>query len=136
MDPKILRRLLIDVRSERERMHKTPKAIARSLRAFKNAHRLGLIRGVRFCRDLTAARQCERSGTPNTWVAQCLAYHYLKARAIFANASTLREAVISFNDLWVQVSGLSNRNINARSKLIILSAFDAVDGSPTGTRVP
>ena len=28
-------------------MHKTPKGIARSLRAFRNAHRLGLARGVR-----------------------------------------------------------------------------------------
>ena len=28
-------------------MHKTPKQIARSLRAFRNAHRLGLLRSVR-----------------------------------------------------------------------------------------
>ena len=28
-------------------MHKAPKQIARSLRAFRNAHRLGLVRGVR-----------------------------------------------------------------------------------------
>ena len=28
-------------------MHKTPKQIARSLRAFRNAHRMGLMRGVR-----------------------------------------------------------------------------------------
>lgn len=27
-------------------MHKTPKQIARSLRAFRNAHRLGLLRSV------------------------------------------------------------------------------------------
>lgn len=28
-------------------MHKAPKQIARSLRAFRNAYRLGLVRGVR-----------------------------------------------------------------------------------------
>jgi len=28
-------------------MHKTPKQIARTLRAFRNAHRLGLLRSVR-----------------------------------------------------------------------------------------
>jgi hypothetical protein len=33
--------------SEREPMHKTPAQIARSLRAFRNAHRLGLWRCVR-----------------------------------------------------------------------------------------
>jgi hypothetical protein len=32
---------------EKRPMHKSPSQIARSLRAFRNAHRLGLLRGVR-----------------------------------------------------------------------------------------
>jgi hypothetical protein len=37
-------------------MHKTPKDIARSLRAFRNAHRLGLLRCVRI---LPGKHACE-----------------------------------------------------------------------------
>ena len=42
-----VRRQLISVPWKREPMHKTPAQIARSLRAFRNAHRLGLLRSVR-----------------------------------------------------------------------------------------
>ena len=40
-------RQLISVPWKRESMHKTPAQIARSLRAFRNAHKLGLLRSVR-----------------------------------------------------------------------------------------
>ena len=38
---------LVSVSYMRETMHKTPAQIARSLRSFRNAHRLGLLRSVR-----------------------------------------------------------------------------------------
>lgn len=40
-------RQMVSVSCTRKPMHKTPAHIARSLRAFRNAHRLGLLQSVR-----------------------------------------------------------------------------------------
>ncbi len=60
-------------------MRKTPSQIARSLRALKNAHRLGLLRGVRIlpgrdaCEAALAQFGVEYSGStvPHLPLAQC-----------------------------------------------------------------
>ena len=60
-------------------MHKTPKDIARSLRAFKNAHKLGLLRGVRIvpghkgCEAARAQNNTEYLGSavPRLPLAEC-----------------------------------------------------------------
>jgi hypothetical protein len=60
-------------------MHKTPKDIARSLRAFRNAHRLGLLRCVRIlpgkhaCEAALAQDKMEYLGNavPRLPLAQC-----------------------------------------------------------------
>ena len=60
-------------------MHKTPKDIARSLRAFRNAHRLGLLRSVRIspgkhaCEAAMAQDRMEYLGNavPRLPLAQC-----------------------------------------------------------------
>ena len=60
-------------------MHKTPKDIARSLRAFRNAHRLGLLRCVRIspgahaCEAARAQDRMEYLGNavPTLPLAQC-----------------------------------------------------------------
>jgi hypothetical protein len=60
-------------------MHKTPKQIARSLRAFRNAQRLGLLRGVRIlpgrdpCDAVLAQFGVEYLGNtvPHLPLAQC-----------------------------------------------------------------
>lgn len=60
-------------------MHKTPKAIARSLRAFKNAHGLGLLRSVKIlpgpngCRAARAQQNTEYFGgsVPRLPLPQC-----------------------------------------------------------------
>jgi len=60
-------------------MHKSPKQIARSLRAFRNAHRMGLLRCVRIapgpnaCEAARAQRGIEYLGNaiPRLPLAQC-----------------------------------------------------------------
>jgi hypothetical protein len=60
-------------------MHKTPKDIARSLRAFRNAHRLGLLRCVRIslgehaCEAARMQNKMEYLGNavPRLPLAQC-----------------------------------------------------------------
>jgi hypothetical protein len=60
-------------------MHKTPSQIARSLRGLRNAHRLGLLRGVRVvlgrdaCEAALAQFGAEYPGNnlPNLPLAQC-----------------------------------------------------------------
>lgn len=57
-------------------MHKTPKDIARSLRAFRNAHRLGLLRCVRILPGKRACEAQERmeylgNAVPRLPLAQC-----------------------------------------------------------------
>src|SRR5262245_21259439 len=78
-----LARLSSAARSIREEarvvMHKTPKDIARSLRAFRNAHRLGLLRCVRIspgehaCEAARAQDRMEYLGNavPSLPLAQC-----------------------------------------------------------------
>jgi len=64
-------------------MHKTPKDIARSLRAFRNAHRLGLLRSVRIspgknaCEAAIAQDRMEYLGNalPRLPLAQCTRAH-------------------------------------------------------------
>ena len=61
-------------------MHKSPKQIARSLRAFRNAHRMGLLRCVRIapgpnaCEAARSQRGIEYLGNaiPRLPLAQCL----------------------------------------------------------------
>jgi hypothetical protein len=64
-------------------MHNTPKDIARSLRAFRNAHRLGLLRCVRIspgehaCEAAAAQSRMEYLGNavPRLPLAQCTRTH-------------------------------------------------------------
>jgi hypothetical protein len=64
-------------------MHKTPKQIARSLRAFRNAHRLGLLRSVRIspgpgaCEAARSQYSVEYLGNvvPRLPLAQCTRGH-------------------------------------------------------------
>lgn len=64
-------------------MHKSPKDIARSLRAFRNAHRLGLLRCVRIvpgnyaCEAALAQHETEYSGgaVPRLPFSQCTRVH-------------------------------------------------------------
>ena len=64
-------------------MHKTPKHVARSLRAFRNAHRLGLLRSVRI---LPGSDACEAARSqygveylgdvvPRLPLARCTRHH-------------------------------------------------------------
>jgi hypothetical protein len=64
-------------------MHKTPAQIARSLRAFRNAHRLGLVRHVRVvaghdaCAAAHSQRDIEHRGNavPRLPLAECTREH-------------------------------------------------------------
>ena len=72
-------RQLISVPWKRVPMHKTPAQIARSLRAFRNAHRLGLLRSVRILPGRDACNAARRQTTveymgnvvPRLPLAQC-----------------------------------------------------------------
>ena len=64
-------------------MHKTPAQIARSLRAFRNAYRLGLLRSVRIssepdaCEAVRSQDGIEYMGNvvPRLPLAQCMSGH-------------------------------------------------------------
>src|ERR1041385_5708412 len=80
-------------------MHKTPSQIARSLRAFQKAQKLGLLRSVRIaagpnaCKAAQSQRGIEYLGgtVPSLPLAGC--------RRCTANANISRSAVICCDDL-------------------------------------
>ena len=66
-------------------MHKTPKDIARSLRVFRNAHRLGLLRCVRI---LPGKYACDAAMAQEEWNTSAMLYRacrLLNARALNVN---------------------------------------------------
>ena len=73
-------------------MHKSPKQIARSLRAFRNAYRLGWLRSVRI---LPRPGACEARGhntALSIWVILFPVCRSLNARSTIVNANMYLQA--------------------------------------------
>lgn len=74
-------------------MYKTPAQIARTLRAFRNAHRLELLRSVCVSPGRRACDAGRLQYDSSIWVISCPGYDWLSARAGTVNANTCRLAV-------------------------------------------
>ena len=79
-------------------MHKTPEDIARSLRAFKNARKLGLLRGVRIAPGPGAVKRRALNKISSTWAVPYLNWLSPNAHASFAYANTNRVEANCYSD--------------------------------------